>query len=90
MTDQERIEAKQAIAYQAAFFARNCMATLHDSGMPWESIIAGFHAETMIAMKLAFGGQMASDAGTSADKRVFTMPSMKDCWLYIVKPAGNA
>ncbi len=90
MTDQERIEAKQAAADQAASCIRECMALMHESGMPWDSIIAGAHAEVISAMTLAFGGQMASDACTRAAERVCALPSAADLALACAIPAGSA
>ena len=90
MTDQERIEMKQAAADQAATCIRECMVLMHESGMPWDSIIAGAHAEVISAMTLAFGGQMASDACTRAAERVCALPSAADFTLACAIPAGCA
>ncbi len=90
MTDQERIEAKQAAADQAASCIRECMALMHESGMPWDSIIAGAHAEVISVMTLAFGGQMAAHCCTSAAERVCTLPSAADHALACTRPAGSA
>lgn len=90
MTDQERIEAKQAAADQAASCIRECMALMRESGMGWDSIIAGAHAEVISAMTLTFGGQMASDACTRAAERVCTLPSAADHALACARPAGSA
>ncbi len=90
MTDQERIEAKQAAADQAAACIRECMALMRESGMPWDSIIAGAHAEVVSAMTLTFGGQMAAHCCTSAAERVCTLPSAADHALASARPAGSA
>ena len=90
MTDQEHIEAKQAAADQAASCIRECMALMRESGMPWDSIIAGAHAEVVSAMTLTFGGQMAAHCCTSAAERVCTLPSAADHALASAKPAGSA
>ena len=90
MTDQERIEAKQAAADQAASCIRECMALMRESGMPWDSIIAGAHAEVVSAMTLTFGGQMAAHCCTSAAERVCTLPSAADHALASAKPARRA
>ena len=90
MTDQERIEAKQAAADQAASCIRECMALMRASGMPWDSIIAGAHAEVISAMTLTFGGQMAAHCCTCAAERVYTLPSAADHALASARPAGSA
>ena len=89
MTDQERIEMKQAAADQAATCIRECMVLMHESGMPWDSIIAGAHAEAVSAMTLTFGGQMAAHCCTSAAERVCTLPSAADHALASARPAGS-
>ena len=90
MTDQERIELKQAAADHAASCIRECMALMRESGMPWDSIIAGAHAEVVSAMTLTFGGQMAAHCCTSAAERVCTLPSAADHALASARPAGSA
>ena len=90
MTDQERIELKQAAADQAASCIRECMAMMRQSGMPWDSIIAGAHAEVVSVMALSFGGQMASDACTRAAERVCALPSAADHALACAPAAGSA
>jgi hypothetical protein len=90
MTDEERIVLKQAAADQAASYIRECMALMRDSGMPWDSIIAGAHAEVVSAMTLTFGGQMASDACARAAERVYALPSAADHALACAPAAGSA
>ncbi len=90
MTDQERIEAKQAAADHAASCIRECMALMRESGMPWDSIIAGAHAEVVSAMTMAFGGQVASDACARAAERVYALPSAADHALACAPAAGTA
>ena len=90
MTDQERIEAKQALADQSATFIRECMAMLHERGLPWDSIIAGAHAEVVSVMVMTFGGQMAAHCCTSAAERVCTLPSAAYHALASARPAGSA
>ena len=87
---QERIETKEAVAEKAAACIRECMALMRESGMPWDSIIAGAHAEVISAMTLAFGGQMAAHCCTSAAERVCTLPSAADHALTSARPAGSA
>jgi hypothetical protein len=90
MTDEERIELKQAAADHAASCIRECMALMREQGLPWDSIIAGAHAEVVSAMTLTFGGQMASDACTRAAERVYAMPSAADHALACAPAAGSA
>lgn len=90
MTDQDRIETKAAAAEQAASCIRECMALMRESGMPWDCIIAGAHAEVISAMTLTFGGQMAAHCCTSAAERVCTLPSAADHALASARPAGSA
>ena len=90
MTEQERIELKQAAADQAASCIRECMALMRESGMPWDSIIAGAHAEVVSVMALSFGGQMASDACARAAERVYALPSAADHALACAPAAGSA
>ena len=90
MTDQERIELKQAAADHAASCIRECMALMRESGMPWDSIIAGAHAEVVSVMALSFGGQMASDACARAAERVYALPSAADHALACAPAAGSA
>lgn len=90
MNDQERLELKQAAADQAAACIRECMALMRESGMPWDSIIAGAHAEVISAMTLTFGGQVASDACARAAERVYALPSAADHALACAPAAGRA
>ena len=90
MTEQERIELKQAAADQAASCIRECMALMRESGMPWDSIIAGAHAEVISIMTLTFGGQVASDACARAAERVYALPSAADHALACAPAAGSA
>jgi len=87
---QERNETKEAVAEKAAACIRECMALMRESGMPWDSIIAGAHAEVISAMTLAFGGRMAAHCCTSAAERVCTLPSAADHALTSARPAGSA
>jgi hypothetical protein len=90
MTDQERLELKQAAADQAASCIRECMVLMRESGMPWDSIIAGAHAEVISVMTLIFGDQVASDACARAAERVYALPSAADHALVCARPAGSA
>jgi hypothetical protein len=90
MTDQERIELKQAAADHAASCIRECMALMREAGMPWDSVIAGAHAEVVSAMTMAFGGQVASDACARAAERVCALPSAADHVLACTPAAGSA
>ena len=90
MTDQDRIELKQAAADQAAACIRACMVLMREQGLPWDAIIAGAHAEVISAMTLAFGGVMASDACARAADRVRDLPSGADHALACAPAAGSA
>ncbi len=91
MTKEQRIKAKIDAASLAAKHIRQAMEQLHlEAGMPWDSVIAGAHAEVISAMTLAFGGPQSAACCRAAADRVGNLPSSKVHALAFATPAGSA
>lgn len=91
MTNDERIYAKIHAASRAADHIREAMKQLHfEQGLPWDSVIAGAHSEVISAMTATFGGAATADSCERAAERVRSMPSLSECALAVVTPAGHA
>lgn len=87
MTKEQRIED----ANRAAHYIRQAMEQLHlEAGIPWDSVIAGAHAEIVAAMTLTLGGPQAAVCCSAAAKHVCNLPSASAHALAFAPTAGSA